>query len=232
MRIGICDDFAPDRECIKEYCMNLGHEEVYTYSSGEELLESPEYQSLNLLFLDIELDGINGIQIKDMLERTTPSTFIVFCTTHNELMPAAFGRSVINFLTKPYTEHSIDNCIKRAAFLDRDYYPISIDEAIALPCRDILYLCTEQKYTIFHTKDGETYSGRKPLRDWAEELEDLGFCPISRSAIINLKYYVKIKNYQVILSGNVSLPVSRRHKTALEKRFHSYMRHVVKFGRE
>ncbi len=231
MKIGICDDFAKDRECIKNYCMDLGYGDVHTYSSGEELLDSPEHSSLNLLFLDIELDGINGIQIKNMLERTNPSTFIVFSTTHHELMPDAFGRSVINFLTKPYSEHSIDNCIKRAAFLDRDYYPISIDEATTLPCRDILYLYTDQKYTIFYTEDGTTFSTRKPLKVWAEELKDLGFCPISRSAIINLKHYIKPKNKQAILSGNISLPISRRYKSTLESRFDTYILNMTRFGR-
>lgn len=227
MNIGICDDYLEERNSIRKHCMNLGYEKIFLFTSGEELLSSPDLSSLNLLFLDIEMNGVSGIDVKERLSQSNPSTFIVFCTTHAELMPEAFGRNVISFITKPFSQRSIEHCIERATVLSKDFYKIQIDEHIAIPCRDILYLQTEQKYTIFHTKDGNSYSTRKPLKDWSDELGDLGFCPVSRSAIINLKYYNKTDNRKIILEGNISISVSRRHVQSLKEQFEDYMMSLV-----
>lgn len=169
------------------------------------------------------MNGINGIKVKELLSQTTPSTFIVFCTTHTEFMPEAFGRNVISFITKPFSQRSIQHCIEKASVLSKDFFMIQVDEHIVLPCGNILYLQAEQKYTIFYTNDGNSYSTRKPLKDLANELKKFGFCQISRSAIINLKYYQKTMNQKVILKGNISVHVSRRHVQSLKDQFDDYM---------
>ncbi|MDD5994888.1 MAG: LytTR family DNA-binding domain-containing protein [Clostridiales bacterium] len=117
----------------------------------------------------MEMNGINGIKVKELLSQTTPSTFIVFCTTHTEFMPEAFGRNVISFITKPFSQRSIQHCIEKASVLSKDFFMIQVDEHIVLPCGNILYLQAEQKYTIFYTNDGNSYSTRKPLKDLANE---------------------------------------------------------------
>ena len=166
---------------------------------------------------------ISGIEIIERLVQVSPSTFIVFCTTHQELRPDAFGRNVISFLTKPLSKRSIEHCIQKASYLTRDFYAVSINEQTAIPCKDILYLHDEQKYTVFYTVDGLSFSTKKPLKNWIPELEELGFCPVSRSAVINLKYYVKIQGKQVQLYGGTTISVSRRYITLLKETFDAYM---------
>ncbi len=223
MKIGICDDNEMEREQLKKFCLKAGYDDTVFFSSGEELLEYEELTSLNLLFLDIEMEGPNGIEIKNNLWRLSPFTRIAFCTTHQEMMADAFGQNVISFLNKPLSGHLVARCIKRAAFLIKDFSPISINEKTLVPCNDILYLQSEQKYTIFHMRDGETVSSRKTLKEWTKELETFDFCAVSRSALINLKHYKKTENKQVLLHGGISLPLSRRFVRPLEKAFDTYM---------
>lgn len=229
MKIGICDDVAEVRQQIEKLCKKIGYKEIFSFQSGEELLEFPDYSSLTLLFLDVEMNGINGIEVKNILEQSSPSTFIVFITTHQELMPDAFGRNVISFISKPFSERSIEHSIERTAFLSKDFYPIKIDKTTAIPCKDILYLHSEHKYTIFYTENGESFSSRRPLKDWEKELDELGFCPISRSAIINLKHYVKVYEKNVILYGNISIPISRRYINLLKQKFDDYMLRIMRY---
>lgn len=223
MKIGICDDLSEERKRMKNYCTNLGYDNIILFESGEELLESKELSSLNLLFLDIEMKSVNGIEVKNTLELTNPSTFIVFCTTHQELIQNAFGRNVIFFLNKPFSEMDMEHCINKAKYLGAEYYSISIDEKTSILCKDIIYLHSEYKYTIFYTTDGESYSSRKSIKDWEQELKNLGFCMISRSTIINLKYYKKIQNKQVLMRDGVSLPISRRYTEHLIDSHDTYM---------
>lgn len=223
MKIAICDDISSERTKIKNYCEALGFKNISLFSSGEELLAESDLTSFELIFLDIEMGEQSGIDVKNSLEHMSPSTSIVFTTTHEELMPDAFGRNVISFLTKPFTERSIKQCIKKAASFSKEFFPIEIDENIMLPCREILYLQSEHKHTIFHTAGDKTYSSRVPLKAWIERLNKYDFSPISRQAAINLKYYGTIKEKQVLLSDGTRLPVSRRHIPVLEKNFKTYM---------
>jgi DNA-binding LytR/AlgR family response regulator len=227
MKIGICDDAAESRKQTADFCRELGYNKIFLFNSGKELLNSPECFSLTLLFLDIEMCGMNGIEVKNILEQSSPSTFIVFLTSHQELMPNAFGRNVIFFLSKPLSKHSLEIAIEKAAFLTKDFVPIRIDKKTELLCKNILYLHAEQKYTVFYTENGESFLSRKSLKYWGENLDKLGFCSISRATIINLKHFVSICKKNVILRGNISLPISRRYIALLNEQFNSYMLHMM-----
>lgn len=228
MKIGICDDKSNVRRQMKKSCVALGYDDIVMFSSGDELLESKDLPQLHLLFLDIEMEGTNGIDVKTTLETAHPSTFIAFITTHQELMPEAFGHNVIAFLTKPFMENAIKTCILRAEFLVKEFYPLPIGKGKSIPCNQILFLRSEHKYTIFHTLSGETYSSRIPIKQWAIDLDVFGFCPISRSTIINLKYYKIVQNREVFLHQNIQLPVSRRFIHMLDNKYSAYMIHKIR----
>lgn len=227
MKIGICDDNRKEREHIETLCRDLGYEQIHSYASGEELLESPELSSLTLLFLDIEMGGIGGIEIKNRLERSNSATFVVFCTSHSEMMGDAFGRNVIYFLTKPLSERSVQLVMNKASFFTKDYYRLKINDQTSLLCESILYLHTEQKHTVFHTKDNQFISSRRSLKSWLEELETLGFCPVSRSTVINLKHYVRADEKKVYLHHNIAISISRRFQPTLRENYDAYMLHVA-----
>lgn len=222
MNIGICDDIPAECESLKTYCLSLGYESIFLYESGEALLESSDIRTLDVLFLDIKMKKISGIEIKDILERTDASTYIIFITDHIEYMQEAFGRNVISFLRKPVTMHEIERNLYKAAYLKKDYFTIAIDEKVSIRCKDILYLCVEQKYTICYLPDGSSFSTRKPLYEFNEELSPLGFCMIQRSYIINLKYVQKIKKHEITLSTGQNFPVSRRYYQHVLKIYHNY----------
>ena len=206
MNIGICDDDKQTRKQLSDLCQNLGYNKVYEFKSGEELLNSDICSKLTLVFLDIEMSGMTGIDVKNKMEKSCPFTLIIFNTSHNEKVNDAFGRNVISFISKPFSEISIRHNIEKAAFLCRNFLPIKIDNNTSIPCEDILYLCSEQKYSIFHTKNGNSILSRKPLKNWA-----------------NLKHYKKIENKKIILYNGASFPISRRYTNLVQKRFDQYI---------
>ena len=104
-----------------------------------------------------------------------------------------------------------------------DFFPIAINDCVFIPCQDILYLHSENKYTIFYTTNGESYISRDSLTAWNEKLKEFGFCPVSRNSIINLKYYKKTYQKQAILSTEIRLPISRRYLQTLDETFRCYM---------
>jgi len=174
------------------------------------------------------MKDMTGIEVKNILEKSSPFTLIIFITSHNEQIKDAFGRNVISFISKPFSEISIRHNIEKAAYLSHNFLPVKIDDNIAVPCEEILYLCSEQKYSIFHTKNGNSFSSRKSMKEWAKELEEFNFCPISRSIIINLKHYKKIQEKKVILHNGISFPISRRYTNLLKQKFDEYVLNMLR----
>jgi two-component system LytT family response regulator len=179
------------------------------YRSGEELLAAPEISQLNLVFLDIEMDGQSGLEVKEILERSNPFTFLVFYTSHTECMGDAFGSNVISFISKPFSKPAVERCLKKCMYLKKDFYPIPVHTDMLIPCSEILYIHAENKYSIFYFTNNKTTLSRKSLRNWADELKNLGFCRISHSYIVNLKYVDKQENMSLLLTNGIILKVSR-----------------------
>jgi len=230
MKIGICEEHNIIREQLIAYCQKFGYYNITSYQSSEELLKSEELSSLNLLFLDIEMHQINGIEVKNAMEKLSPSTFIIFLTAHSEFMPDAFGKNVIYCLQKPVSEYDVECCLKKIIDLERELYTVSLNSTTSICCKDILYLHSEQKYTIFYTHNGKTFSSRKSLNAWEDVLLDLGFCRINRSYLINLIFAASVNQKKITLSTGKILPVSRRysHQTITKyKNFTaSYIQHT------
>lgn len=234
MLIGICDDIINDAMEIKSICNDLGESDIYTFSSSEELLNSEILPNLDLLFLDIELKGDtkNGIDIKKILEYRAISTFIVFCTSHQEVMPNAFGRNVLFFLNKPVSKQSVKNCLERVSYFKKDFMLITINNMDCIACKDILYLRFEQKYTIFYSTDGSHLLSNRPIKEWETDLKELNFGRISRSTIVNLKHFIRYTSDKssVLLHNNVRLNISRRYFSSFKEQLYDYHIQILKNG--
>lgn len=231
MLIAICDDIKSERESIKNICCNLGETNILTFSSPEQLFTSEKLSSIDLLFLDIELgnSSYNGIDVKNKLEYEFSNIFIVFCTSHDEMMPSAFGKNVLFFLKKPYSTSSIKSCMDRVNILNVDFHIIDVDPSHSLLCKDILYLNSNQKYTIFYNLNNSYYDSRESIVNWIKVLEKYNFCQISRSSIINLKHFVRLDSSSntIVLRNNITLKISRRFIKLFKEKLQAYQRALL-----
>lgn len=229
MKIGICDDDIQTRFFLKNCCEKSDDHDIFLFSSGEELFQFEDLKDLNLLFLDIEMPGMDGISIKNQFEHFFSNTYIIFCTTHTEVMSDAFGKNVLSFLTKPFSEQTVLDCIKKVAFLSKKFHPIHINESVFVPCKDILYLHSEQKYTLFYTCDRQKLYSHKSLSEWTKELVSFDFSSISRSCSINMNYFISIKGRDVLLEYGIKLPISRRYLSSFKKNYEEYLLHQIQY---
>ena len=221
MNIAICDDSLKEQQTMKQYCIDAGENNVTLFSSGEQLLNSCE--SFDLLFLDIEMEGLSGIDVMRSFEMNRSNMLIVFCTSHQEKSIETHGRNVINFLTKPVAPMEVSRCIQKTRQLSTQFQIINVDK-IQLLCGDILYIKAESPYTTFYTANGTTYSSRKTLREWMEELSNLPFYQIGRSHIVNFQNTLAVTKNQVILRTQERLPLSRRLRSAVADEYKQYHR--------
>ena len=153
--LAICDDNEQDQQKLQKICKNLGYQNILFFLSGKQLLTYPELKEIDLIFFDVEMPSLNGLQIRDALEFSAPETSIVFLTGYEKYMPEAFGKNVRSFVSKPCTESQIDLCIKKVIQASTYFHPVILNENLCVPSGKILYFQSENKTTFAYLTTGE-----------------------------------------------------------------------------
>lgn len=130
-RIAICDD----EEIYGEQCSNLCRDFFYTkkrqisvrqYHSALALMQ--DNIKHELIFLDIEMPEMTGIEAKNKLAEIQPQAIIIFMTRHKEYMREAFGKNVYYFLDKPLDKSQFDQALQGVYRECFEVQQIEIDE--------------------------------------------------------------------------------------------------------
>ena len=227
MKIGICDDNIKELEQYLLFLNKLGYNNIYVFHSGEKLIE--KMPDLDLLFLDIEMDNLSGIQVKNILEEKKKNTYIVFYTTHMETMPEGFGANVLGFLRKPVTLHELELYINKTSRRLEQNYPVPLDNNTYISSDDILYIKSEHNYTLLYKTGGLYIPVRKTLDKWTEELVPHGFVPVHRSYIANMYNINYIEKSSLVLVNGQKLNISRRMAASVKETFESFQLRLFNF---
>jgi len=209
-------------------------------------LEAIRLLQPDLVFLDVEMPGLTGFQLLEQLE--TISFAVVFTTAHDRFAVKAFRFSAIDYLLKPVDPEQLRAAVDKAAEKRRtDKMQIELLQhhftgkgekqhlhKIALPSAqgytfveiaDILYCESDNSYTKFFVKNGNTYLVTKNLGDVEEMLSDDDFFRIHKQFLINLRQiskYVRGDGGFVVMPNGVSIPVSRVKKDAFTALFRKF----------
>lgn len=233
VRIAICDDEAVFREHTERECKRyFGERKAETdivlepqfslFSSGEELLQDKEIY--DILFLDIEMPGEDGISIKEYFEKERKQTRIIFLTSHDERVMEAFGKNVIYFLRKPLDKIEFEKAMNRI-LSDVKGQTVELEEngeTIMLPVKKIKYIEAQDKYTtVIWGK--EKCLVRKTMKFWEDTLPKQDFCRIHKSYLINFEYFIKEKD-EVILNKEKRIKLSRKNKEEILNRYREFLR--------
>ena len=224
----LVDDEFPAREnlnkLIEEYCPSI--RVAGKASNAKDAKTLIEYLQPEVVFLDIQMPGINGF---DLLESLEEKTFcLVFVTAHNEYGIQAVKANAIDYLLKPISIQELKQTVtKIEEFLkSRQKNEIKIinnkTAKIVIThhqgfsiynCNDITRLEASDNYTKIYFKGIKPVMSSKTLKDFEEILDKDKFFRIHKSHIINFDYikeYTNLDGGMVILYNDTKLSVSRR----------------------
>ncbi len=221
MRIAICDD---NRECLEILERGLHkkqgeNDRIETFQSGEALLSvyARGNGGFDAVFLDIEMEGMDGIEVANQIRATDTQVLIIFVTNHTRHMQRSFVCQPFRFLVKPVTEEALQTvykeiCIKLSdapgAFLFHEN-----KVRIRLFCDDILFFESRGHWVLIHKKDGGTHKIRKTMDALLESIDKNRFCRVHRAFVINMNFVYQVGNTELILHGyDKPLPISRMYK--------------------
>lgn len=235
MKIAICDDSERIRKKLTEFCgkymetvgFKVEELELIEYGNGKTCVEKETENASDILLLDIEMEEIDGIRVKEQLLKNGGKTRILFVTNHEEMMEYAFGRNVCGFLRKPLRyedfaekmEHILQDMEYESSFVN--IHTAKTVERVYI--RDILYLKAKGKDVDIYTSQRRIASvSRKGISQWAAELESNGFALSHKSYLVNLAHVQKIKE-DVILTGDVFVKLSAERKREFTRRYWEYV---------
>lgn len=223
MKIAICDDEQEARDILKkileEYEENL--EKIDTYSSGEEfLLSDIKY---DLLFLDIDMKGINGIETARKIRLKDKKLKIVYVTAYKEYAGQAFSVHAFGYLLKPVKKEKVYAQIKDAlSYREEVAKEIPVIEFITLEGR-IRVECDKICYFEFSNRkiklvlNDKRYFMKGKISDIKEKMEGYGFASPHKSFVVNLDQIKNIKGYDIYLMNDEILPLSQKQAVAFKK---------------
>ena len=224
MVIGICDDENVIRDKIEKICINETKKYcedvvIQKYSDGREVLE----KDFDILILDIEMEDVDGIVVKNYFQKRKKDTIIIFVTSHNEMMSQAFGVNVMGFVAKSYLDNQLQVMLDGA--MKRVMNTVSIE---GVDSRKVCYIQAEHIYNILHLENETEVSVRCSSADLEKMLEVVGFIRVHRTYIINMAYVDHIKDKTVLVNKR-EIPVSARLKSRLRKEYSRYCRDNARY---
>ncbi len=222
MVLGICDDNELFRKQLVKVCQEFIEREkmivdIREYSCGEEAIED----SQDILLLDIDMPGMNGIEVKNYFEKEDRSTFIIYVSGYNEYMIEAFGRNVLGYINRCDVSTQLENKLKKACTLIGRYVLIGNINSHKVVYIEKVKNEAECKLVL---SNGESVTLKKKLEKIEEEVKNIHFCKIERSVLVNFEYTKIVKDGMVKLHDNTIMYVSRRRKKKAEEAFWEYLR--------
>lgn len=231
MYISICDDNERERKILGAYVHKAVKKlqlfyNVVTFESGEQLLDFMEKgKSCPINFLDIYMQGINGVDLADRILNIDRNAAIVFTTTSPDFMAEGFQLGAVHYLVKPIqyqnVEIALSRCLRYAGKAER-YIELSVDREIRrILFSKIVYVEFQNRYCLIHTEDAVLKSYLR-LGDLEEKLTDPRFLRCHRSFLVNLDYVSSVSGYNFILRDGTFIPVRREERAAMKSKFENY----------
>jgi DNA-binding LytR/AlgR family response regulator len=203
--------------------------------SGTDALRLLEQGGIDLVFLDVAMPGLSGLDIARLLGRFRDAPRIVFVTAHEAHAVEAFEMNAADYLLKPIREERLRESVRRVS-VDGDRGPSAGDEQIAVELggvtrfvsrASVAHAEAQGDYVRLHVADGTSHLVRTPLGVLADEWAEAGFVRVHRSIVVNLAHVREVRMQAgrcsvVVPSGTdlVELQVARRHTRTLRDLIH------------
>lgn len=189
-----------------------------TFVSAKEALEYLKENPVNLIFLDINMPDISGLDFSQLLPT---STGVVFTTAYSEYAADAFSLNAIDYLVKPFNfERFMKACQKAentlSAKKESSPYLFVKDsyDLVRVSLENLLYIQSEGNYLTFFEKDKKTVT-RMTMTEAINTLPSESFFRVHKSNIVNLNHVQKIERHQLQVAEKTFVPIAGNYHSDL-----------------
>lgn len=232
LKLVICDDEKVYRSDLKKI---IGTElelcgadyQIAEFDCGEDLAASAEIEDYQILFLDIEMKRLDGIETAKKIRSRNKAAVIIFVTSYSDFVFQGYEVRALNYLLKPYDKEKLitvlHTAIDEIQLHRKQYYLIETrGRSVRLLLDSVKYFFSDKRsITAVTITDPHVFYGK--LNEVEAEVPDY-FVRIHNRYLINLKYLQLIEGNSAVIDTEL-LPVSRAFKQELSIAFAKYMLH-------
>lgn len=216
------DDEPIALSIISRYCKQRGNVELETYSSPRLGMQRIHEWKPDIVFLDIEMNGVSGIE----LARQLPSSCcLIFTTAYAHYALEGFEVNAVDFLHKPYFYERFDRAMRKAEQWLRMHDLLQVSESSArrlilksayknmtILVDSILYMESIDNYVKVHLVDSTSVLSKISLRAIEEQLPQGEFIRIHRSFMVSRIRITDFTHSEVVLGKTgIRLPIGKRY---------------------
>lgn len=227
INIGICDDEASMRRLLRapleQKLQLLGADyRIFEYDCGETLLTRPETEWLDILFLDIEMKQLSGMETAKNLRKRDSHTLLIFVTAYPDFVFQGYEVHAFHYILKPYENQKImkvlEQAIKELGQNREHYFTLEQKSGTTkIPAKKILAFSSDRRKIIISLEDGNKLEFYGKLDAVETDLPDY-FIRCHNRHLVNLNYVTALEKNGCTLRSQ-SFPVSRAYRQSVEIAF-------------
>lgn len=232
MNIAIVEDLIQDRErvtsCLNRYMEELGLTyHLYTYESAEEFVEALNTLIFQIVFMDIYLQGMTGMEAAVCLRRQNRECKLFFLTVSTEHCLEGFQVNACHYLIKPFSDHDFTEAMERCnlqPLYDVPYLDVVCENKdLKLNTESILYIQVQKRNVLIQTLN-QTLIVNGPFHTLTEVLKkDKRFLLCIQGVLVNMDYINGQKDTFFIVKNGDKLPINIRNKRQILQSYRNYI---------
>ncbi|MBR0395047.1 MAG: response regulator transcription factor [Clostridiales bacterium] len=224
LRIAICEDeekyLELEKNIVSTYLKQKGLSfSVTGFSACESLLEDKvQLDIFDLIILDVEMKGINGIAAAKMIREKNDEVQIAFISAHMNYSTDGYHVRAIRYIlkNKDDLEKYLQECLDRVLeTIDQSERELTFDFTIGkrtLKVSDVVFLRSSGNYTVFEVsfESKETYLLRSTLKKMTELMHAFDFVSVSSKETVNLCHIKSMSRYSIVLDNGKVISISQK----------------------
>lgn len=229
MKIFICDDEKEMAELIEQEVQNnlTVSAKISVFTDPIKMYKIYENDKADVIFLDIDMPGLDGIDIANKLRQSEDDVFIIFITNREEMVFQSIQYKPFRFIRKSVMHAEIKEAmlalLKEFVKTETELIIEKAGRMYRLKYKDIIYV-TSEKHNLHIVCLNDVHTIRSKLSDFEEKLTANMFIRSHVGYLVNPLYICSIEDKKIMLDNNSEVPISRSRLEEVKEKYLNYIR--------
>lgn len=227
LQVAVCDDLYSERlelaRMVRTYFQRRGRQAaVVTYASGGELLSALRPGRYHIIFLDIFMNRLSGLETARRIRQQDMECCLIFATTSRDHGVDSYEFRASDYLLKPINQSDVDSaldwCVAALAERLRGIELCSERERVRVPLHEILYIEIHAHMALAYT-ERRCIPTRRSLDELEKEIASPDFLRCHRSFLVNMQHIVRLEDLEICLTNGSRVPIAQAGVSKVRQQF-------------